>query len=76
MQITGLMARKNYVLSIEKADHLIHPNLDGFSSFDFNNSDKIIELGYNTTKALVGDLRSKLERRGRPWTRLWHKLRG
>lgn len=76
MQITGLMARKNYVKSIEKADLLIHPNLDGFSSFDFNNSDKIVELGYNTTKALVGDLRRKLERSGRPWMRLRRKLRG
>jgi NTE family protein len=76
MQITGLMARKNYVLSIDKADFLIHPNLDRFSSFDFNNSDKIIELGYTTTKALVGELRGKLQRSGRPWSRLWRKLRG
>jgi len=75
MQITGLMARKNYVKSIEKADVLIHPNLDGFSSFDFNNSAKIVELGYNTTRALVGDLRRKLVRSGRPWMRLWRKLR-
>ena len=76
MQITGLMARKNYVNSIKKADFLIHPNLDGFSSFDFNLSADIIELGYNTTRALVGELRRKLARSGRPWTRVWRKLRG
>jgi NTE family protein len=76
MQITGLMARKNYVKSIEKADMLIHPNLDGFSSFDFNNSAKIVELGYTTTRALIGDLRRKLARSGRPWTRFWRKIRG
>jgi len=76
MQITGLMARKNYMLSIKKADCVIHPNLDGYSSFDFNNSNKIVELGYNTTKSLVGDLRKELRRSGRPWTRLWRKHRG
>jgi NTE family protein len=76
MQITGLMARKNYVHSIEKADCLIHPNLDGYSSFDFNNSDKIVELGYNTAKSLVGELRRELRRKGRPWNRIWRKLHG
>jgi NTE family protein len=76
MQVTGLMARKNYVGSIKKADVLIHPNLDRFSSFDFNSSDKIIEMGYNATMAQLGDLRSKLARKSLPWARLWHKLRG
>jgi NTE family protein len=76
MQITGLMARKNYVKSIEKADVLIHPNLDSYSSFDFNHSANIIELGYNTTRELVGGLRGRLARRSRPWTRLWRKLTG
>ena len=58
------------------ADVIIHPNLDGYSSFDFNHSANIIELGYNTTKALIGDVRRQLARKSRPWTRLWHKLRG
>ena len=76
MQITGLMARKNYVNSIKKADVLIHPDLDGYSSFDFNHSASIVELGYNTTRALVGEIRAKLARKSRPWTRLWRQLHG
>jgi len=71
MQITGLMARKNYVHSMKKADFLIHTNLDRFSSFDFNSSANIIELGYNTTKALVADLRVTIARRKRRWPFLW-----
>jgi NTE family protein len=75
MQITGLMARKNYVHSIERADFLIHPNLDLFSSFDFNSSDKVVELGYNTTRALIGDLRKAMKKKGRIWSRLARKFR-
>ena len=73
MQITGLMARKNYLRSISRADFLIHPNLDGFSSFDFNSSDKTIEIAYNTTKTLIGDLRAALRRKSGIWSRLFHK---
>ncbi len=76
MQITGLMARKNYRESITLADCLIHPNLDGFSSFDFNSSDRMMELGYNTTRAAMDGLRRELKRKRRPWSRLWHKLNG
>jgi NTE family protein len=75
MQITGLMARKNYVHSIKKADIVIHTNLDRYSSFDFNNSAKVVELGYNTTRELAGDLRDTLTRAGRPWARLRRKIR-
>jgi NTE family protein len=69
MQITGLMARKNYISSLARADFVIHPNLDHFSSFDFNNSDKMIQLGYNTTWALMDDLKKVIKRRNSFWGR-------
>ena len=75
MQITGLMARKNYVKSLAKADFVIHPNLDHFSSFDFNNSDKIIQLGYNTTRGLIEDLKKAIKHRNRFGVRLVRALR-
>lgn len=76
IQVTGLMARKNYVISKQKADFLIHPNLDRFGSFDFDNSDKMIELGYNTTKAQIAELRSVWQQKGSVWNRLVRKIRG
>lgn len=75
MQVTGLMARKNYLRSMELADVVIHPNLDRFSSFDFNSSDKIVQLGYNTAKMMIGDIRRELKHKGRIWSRLMRKLR-
>jgi NTE family protein len=75
MQVTSLMARKNYVRSIELADVIIHPNLDHFSSFDFNNSDKIVEFGYNTAKSMIGEIRQELKRKSRIWSRLKRRVR-
>jgi NTE family protein len=75
MQITGLMARKNYLHSLKLADFVVHSDLDRFSSFDFNSSEKIIEIGYNTAKELIGDLRSQLKQKGRLWNRLFGKRR-
>ena len=54
------MARKNYVNSTAKADVLVHPDLDGYSSFDFENSATMIELGYETAKSLIADIRVSL----------------
>ncbi len=75
MQITGLMARKNYIKSLAKADFVIHPNLDTFSSFDFNNSEKMIQLGYNTTWALMDDLKKVIKHRNSFWSRCTRSLR-
>jgi NTE family protein len=76
IQVTGLMARKNYVVSKEVADFLVHPNLDRFGAFDFDNSDEMIELGYNTTKALIPELRRQLQNKSSFWARLARRVRG
>jgi NTE family protein len=75
MQVTGLMARKNYVHSLARADYVIHPNLDGFSSFDFNNSRKMMELGYNTAREVIEDLQRAIARRNSVWMRCLRSLR-
>jgi predicted acylesterase/phospholipase RssA len=69
IQVTGLMARKNYVISKEKADFVIHPNLDRYGSFDFDNSDKMIELGYTTTKTQIAQLRRRWQKKSGTWAR-------
>lgn len=46
MQLTNITAKKNYVNSVAAADFIIHPDLDEFSSFDFDNAQTMIDLGY------------------------------
>jgi NTE family protein len=75
MQITGLMARKNYVISEKRADFIIHPNLDPFSSFDFDKSDRIIEIGYETAHRLIDDLRKEWRRQSGFLHQFLHRFR-
>lgn len=49
MQLTNIMAKKNYKVSETVADFLIHPNLDEFSSFDFDKAQTLIDIGYQET---------------------------
>jgi len=76
IQVTGLMARKNYVNSMLHADILIHPNLDRYGSFDFDNSSRMIELGYNAAADLIPELLRRWKRKSGIWARLSRKIRG
>jgi NTE family protein len=67
MQITGLMARKNYLVSAQKADFLIHPDIDGYSSYNFDNSDELIEVGYRLTRDMIPDLKRAWQKRSSLW---------
>ena len=62
IQVTGLMARKNYPISERKASFIIHPNVDAYSSFDFEHSEEMIEIGYDATRRMLAELREKLIR--------------
>jgi len=62
VQITGLIARKNYPISEKLASFVIHPNVDAYSSFDFDHSEEMIEIGYDTTRRLLPALRERLAR--------------
>jgi NTE family protein len=75
VQITGLMARKNLVLSEEFVDVMIHPNLDRFSAFDFENSARMIEIGYDTTRRAIDELHQAWEKKGGVRSRLLRRLR-
>ncbi len=62
VQITGLMARKNFPISVAKSHFVVHPNVDAYSSFDFEHAAEMIEIGYDATRRVVADLRDKWEK--------------
>ncbi len=76
VQVTGLMARKNFPISEQKADFVVHPNVDAYSSFDFEHSAEMIEIGYDATKRLISDLREAWQRAGGLGPRIARKLLG
>jgi predicted acylesterase/phospholipase RssA len=73
IQLTGLMARKNLAASLQHVDVMIHPDIDQFSAFDFDNAARMIQVGYDTTQRMLerlhrvwhdkGGLRARLVRR-------------
>jgi len=76
LQITGLMARKNLVVSEKRAHVIVHPNLDPYSSFDFDNAGELIEIGYQATVRMLDELRGEWKRRSGFFARLQRALRG
>jgi NTE family protein len=62
VQITGLIARKNFPISERLANFVIHPNVDAYSSFDFDHSEEMIEIGYDTARRALPALRERLAR--------------
>jgi NTE family protein len=76
LQVTGLMARKNYVVSEKQADFIIHPNLDPFSSFDFDKADHLIEIGYRTTVRMLDSLRAEWDAKSSLFGRLARRFKG
>jgi NTE family protein len=62
VQITGLIARKNYPVSERLASFVIHPNVDSYSSFDFDHSEEMMEIGYDTARRALPALRERLAR--------------
>lgn len=75
LQITGLMARRNLAVSERRAHVIIHPDLDRYSSFDFDNAGELIEIGYQATMAMIDDLRSEWKRRSGFFARLYRSAR-
>jgi len=76
VQVTGLMARKNFPISEAKANFVVHPNVDAYSSFDFDHASEMIEIGYDATRRVVADLRAKWESSDSLGQRIVRKLTG
>ena len=58
-----------------KADFIIHPDIDGYSSYDFDTSDELIQVGYQLTKRMIPDIMAAWQKRSRYWRRLLSKKR-
>jgi NTE family protein len=74
IHIMGLVAKTNYMISREKADVLIHPQMDTFSSFDFDTSEELIELGYQTAKSLIPEIKRQWRRKSSKVHRILQRL--
>ena len=55
----GLVAKTNYIVSTKKPDILIHPDMDQFGSFDFEQTERAIEEGYLATQAQIEDIKKE-----------------
>ena len=75
VQVTGLMARKNLVVSDNFVDVKIHPNLDAYSGFDFDSAGEMIEIGYHAAQRALERLHEVWERKGSLRSRLLGRLR-
>lgn len=63
MQLTSIMAKKNYIDSEREADFLVHPDLSDFSSFDFDSAGTMIDLGYREARRVMPALRDAWKRK-------------
>ncbi len=74
IHIMSLVAKTNYVVSMERADVLVHPYTDKYSPFDFDTSAQLIDLGYDTTKALIPEIKKKWKQKSSTLQRIIKRL--
>ncbi len=74
MQLTGLMARKNFAESEQLASYIIRPNLSAFGSFDFDQASTLVELGYEATQLHLDSIKDEIDRRSSWLFKLKQKL--
>jgi len=74
IHIMGLVSKTNYMISREKADFLIHPHMDTFSSFDFDNSQELIDVGYETTRRVIPEIKRQWKRKSSKVHRILQRL--
>ena len=74
IHIMSLVSKINYVVSLEKADVLVHPYTDQYSPFDFDTSAQLIDLGYDTTKALIPEIKKKRKQKSSKLQRIFKRL--
>lgn len=60
-QIVSIPMRQNNADQLSKADFIISPELNNILATDFNLVDSLIFLGYNYTKPLINNLRTKID---------------
>ena len=56
--------------SIQYSDILLEPDLTGFSAFDFDNSEKLIELMYQLTKSKIDEIQQAYTNKNKLFNRV------
>lgn len=75
MQVNNLVARQNMRRSVQYADVLIEPDLRSFSAFDFDNSEKLIELLYDLTKSQIDEIKIAYNDKNKLFNRVRHSFK-
>ena len=70
MQVNNLVAKQNMRRSVQYADFLVEPDLTEFSAFDFDNSEKLIELLYDLTKSQIDDIKTAYNEKNKLFNRV------
>ena len=70
MQVNNLVAKQNMRQSVQYADVLLEPDLTGFSAFDFDNSEKLIELMYQLTKSKIDEIQQAYNSKNKLFNRV------
>ncbi len=70
MQVNNLVAKQNMRQSTQFADFLIEPDLTGFSAFDFDNSEELIELLYQLTKSKIDEIQETYNNKNKLFNRV------
>ncbi len=70
MQITNMIAQQNISQSMRRADFLLNPDVDAYSSFDFGNTRQLIEMGYRYTNENMDAIQTAWRKKSRIWRRL------
>lgn len=75
IQYISMVSRQNVEPSVRQADYVLHPDVDGYSPFDFSAAGELIDLGYRYTMARIDDIERQWRRKSRWLTRLQARLR-
>jgi NTE family protein len=63
IQFTSMVARQNVGASVRRADYVLHPDVDGYSPFDFSAAEELIDLGYRFTREHAEDIKREWKRK-------------
>lgn len=75
IQFTSMVANQNVGRSVERADYILHPDVDGYSALDFSAAGELIELGYRFTLARAEAIKREWRRQSSLAGRLRRFLR-
>ena len=73
-QVTSIMTADQLADQLSRADHIIEPPLEAFTSTDFENIDSLIDIGYRTGLAAADEIIEKLSRKNISQTYLITRL--